>query len=93
MEVAEGRARQELHDHHVPAEQGRWCAHDRMPVVLAPDAWSTWLGEQGATPDELKTLLVPCPDEVLRIWPVDRAKIGSVRNKERDVADPVALPA
>jgi hypothetical protein len=29
----------------------------------------------------------------LKIWPVDRAKIGSVHNKARDVADPVAVAA
>jgi putative SOS response-associated peptidase YedK len=63
-----------------------------MPVILA-DTWSTWLGEQVTTPDELKALLVPCPDEALKIWPVDRAKIGSVRNKERQVANPIALSA
>jgi putative SOS response-associated peptidase YedK len=67
--------------------------HDRMPVILAPDTWSTWLGEQVATPDEVKALLVPCPDEVLRIWPVDRTKIGVVRNKARDIADPISLSA
>jgi hypothetical protein len=50
MEVAEGRARQELHDHHVPAEQGRGALHDRMPVILAPDAWSQLLGERVTTP-------------------------------------------
>ena len=24
--------------------------HDRMPVILEPDAWSTWLGEQRGDP-------------------------------------------
>ncbi len=67
--------------------------HDRMPVVLAPDTWSRWLGEQSATPNELKALLMPCPDEALKIWPVDRAKIGNVRNKSRDISDPISLSA
>jgi putative SOS response-associated peptidase YedK len=77
----------------LPSNKVAGALHDRMPVVLAPDGWSRWLGEQGTTPDELKALLVPCPDEALKIWPVDRAKIGSVRNKEREVADPVEVPA
>jgi putative SOS response-associated peptidase YedK len=87
LEIAEGRARQELHDYHVPPNKVACALHDRMPVILAPDTWSRWLGEQSATADELKALLVPCPDEVLKIWPVDRAKIGNVRNKGHDVAE------
>jgi hypothetical protein len=46
----------------------------------------------GRDPNELKALVVPCPDEALKICSVDRAKIGSVRNKTRDIADPIALP-
>jgi putative SOS response-associated peptidase YedK len=34
------------------------CAelHNRMPAVLKPEAWSLWLGEEPADPDELKAL-------------------------------------
>lgn len=32
---------------------------DRMPAVLTPEKWGTWLGETDATLDELKALLVP----------------------------------
>jgi hypothetical protein len=46
--------------------------HDRMPVILAEIDWPTWLGEEPASEQELLTLLKPCPDEVLKIWPVDR---------------------
>jgi putative SOS response-associated peptidase YedK len=33
--------------------------HDRMPVILAEEDWAKWLGEEPATPEELKMLLVP----------------------------------
>jgi hypothetical protein len=46
------------------------------------------LGEQPATDDELKTLLVPRKDDALTMWPVNRQKIGNVRNKDREVAPP-----
>jgi putative SOS response-associated peptidase YedK len=59
--------------------------HDRMPVVLAADSWAKWLGEEAATPEELKALLSPCPDEALKVWPVNRTKIGNVRNKGPEV--------
>lgn len=32
---------------------------DRMPAVLKPDDWSKWLGEEPATPEELKAMLMP----------------------------------
>jgi hypothetical protein len=37
------------------------CAelHDRMPVVLRPDVWPEWLGEEPVAPARLKILLVP----------------------------------
>jgi putative SOS response-associated peptidase YedK len=39
------------------------CAelHNRMPVVLAPEAWSLWLGEEPADPRQLKAVLAPLP--------------------------------
>jgi putative SOS response-associated peptidase YedK len=53
--------------------------HDRMPVILAGSDWPNWLGEQSATEEELLALLKPCPDEMLKIWPVDKA-VGNVKN-------------
>jgi putative SOS response-associated peptidase YedK len=33
--------------------------HNRMPVILMPDTWPVWLGEQPATVPDLKALLAP----------------------------------
>jgi putative SOS response-associated peptidase YedK len=63
--------------------------HDRMPVILAEKDWAKWLGEESATPDDLKALLAPIADDALKLWPVNRQRIGNVRNKEREVALPV----
>ena len=46
-----------------------------------------------ATNDELKALLVPLGDDALTMWPVNRQKIGNVRNKDREVAEPEPLEA
>ena len=43
--------------------------HDRMPVILPPSAWPTWLGETDATPEELLALLRPYPAELMRAYP------------------------
>jgi putative SOS response-associated peptidase YedK len=32
---------------------------DRMPAVLPPEHWAKWLGEEPATVEELKALLIP----------------------------------
>ena len=53
--------------------------HDRMPVILADIDWPKWLDEEPAREQELLALLKPCPNEALKIWPVDKM-VGNVRN-------------
>ena len=55
--------------------------HDRMPVILAPESWASWLGEVRATNADLKALCAPFPSERMTSWPVDRA-VGNVKNDE-----------
>lgn len=43
--------------------------HDRMPVILPPDDWDTWLSESGS-PEQRAALLRPLPDGSLESWPV-----------------------
>jgi putative SOS response-associated peptidase YedK len=59
--------------------------HNRMPVILGENDWPKWLGEEPATQDELLGLLKSCPDDALKIWPVDKA-VGNVRNKGPQLA-------
>jgi putative SOS response-associated peptidase YedK len=42
----------------VTTEPNELCArlHNRMPVVLGPEAWPSWLGEQQADVPHLKAL-------------------------------------
>jgi len=39
--------------------------HDRMPVILHPDAWQAWLDPQALPPAELMPLLTTAPDDWL----------------------------
>ncbi len=59
--------------------------HNRMPVILAENDWSKWLGEEQTTEEELLAMLKPCPDDVLKIWPVGKA-VGNVRNRGPQLA-------
>jgi putative SOS response-associated peptidase YedK len=45
----------------VTTEPNELCAalHNRMPVVLAPEAWPAWIGEEPAGEAQLKSLLAP----------------------------------
>lgn len=62
--------------------------HHRMPVILNENDWPKWLGEEPATEEELLALLRPCPNEWLKIWPVDK-RVGNVKNTGRELADPL----
>ena len=48
-------------------------------LILAEIDWPKWLGEEPASEQELLAILKPCPDETLKIWPVDKT-VGNVRN-------------
>jgi len=53
--------------------------HDRMPVVIAPEHWATWLDPAPRDPGELRALLEPREDLALEAYPVSRL-VNSVRN-------------
>jgi putative SOS response-associated peptidase YedK len=46
-----------------------------MPVVLKPEAWPLWLGEEPADTSALKALLTPFPSDGMICWPVN-ARVG-----------------
>jgi len=64
--------------------------HNRMPVILPKDTWSTWLGEsEVAEPDQLKSMLVPYSGEMVA-WPVS-ARVGNVKNNDPSLIKPIEL--
>src|SRR5690348_8437121 len=62
--------------------------HDRMPVVIAPDRWGDWLGENSQPQRAVETLLRPYRDEAMAFWPVDR-RVGNVKNDSPDLFAPL----
>ena len=70
------------------------CAelHNRMPVVLKPESWPVWLGEEAADARHLKALLAPYPaDEMVR-WLVSR-RVGNVKNNDASLIEPTSAAA
>lgn len=43
--------------------------HDRMPVIVAPENWQSWLS---GMPEEVAGMLAPYRDGELQAWPVSR---------------------
>ena len=57
--------------------------HHRMPVILAPADYATWLDPDAAAED-LVPLLRPAPDDRLGFTPADR-RVNSVRNDDAEL--------
>lgn len=62
--------------------------HDRMPVILPPDGWTTWL-DPATQPGELQGLLVPAEEEPLAIYAVPPL-VNNVRNDGPELVAPLA---
>jgi putative SOS response-associated peptidase YedK len=66
------------------------CAqlHNRMPVMIGPEAWPAWLGEAPADEAQLKALLAPYPSDDMICWPVS-ARVGNVKNNDPTLIEPI----
>lgn len=61
--------------------------HDRMPVVIAPDDYRRWLGEETDPAD----LMAPFPAGLMTMWPVS-TRVNAVRNDDPDILNPFQEP-
>ncbi len=60
--------------------------HDRMPVMIPPNAWDDWLDPESDA-DHMKSLLVPAPDALLTMHTIT-TMVNSVRNKGAELIAP-----
>lgn len=63
--------------------------HDRMPVILPPDAYDLWLDPDVQKPDVLLALLHPYPEEAMTAYPVSM-RVNSPANDDPQCIAPVA---
>lgn len=61
--------------------------HDRMPVILPPKAYDTWL-DPDAKANELSGLLKPWPDTLTEMWPVGK-EVNSPRENTPALITPI----
>lgn len=65
--------------------------HDRMPVILPPETWDTWLDRSVTAPADVLPLLRPAPDDLLERTPVSKL-VNNVRNDGPELLAPAEGP-
>jgi putative SOS response-associated peptidase YedK len=68
----------------VPANSMIDAIHDRMPAIIAPEAYDRWLS--GIEPDP-RDLLVPYPAELMTMWPVS-LRVNKPDFDDRSILEP-----
>jgi putative SOS response-associated peptidase YedK len=58
--------------------------HNRMPAIIGPADYATWLGEEPAEKDELLALLMPFPAERMCIF--DR-RVGNPKDEDAGLVE------
>jgi putative SOS response-associated peptidase YedK len=74
-----------------PANDAITPVHDRMPIMLPPDAWDTWLDRVVKDLAVASKLLVPAPSSIIAMHPVS-TDVNRVSNKGAALIEPVAVP-
>lgn len=62
--------------------------HHRMPVILRPDSYESWLKKDSRDPLALKNLLVPYASEAMTMYPVS-SLVNNVRLDCKECIDPL----
>ena len=62
--------------------------HDRMPVILAPEAFDLWLNGEKVETKTAAALLAPAPDPLLEAYEIS-PRVNSVQNDGPDLIAPV----
>jgi len=73
----------------VPSVGALETIHDRMPLVLARDAWRRWLDPTAQGPDDLLASIDEAARESLELRPVS-PEVGNVKNNYAGLIDRVA---
>ncbi|MCZ6631878.1 MAG: SOS response-associated peptidase [bacterium] len=62
--------------------------HNRMPVILKPDAYEQWLSPEDQPGEELSSLLTPYPDSEMVAYPVS-TRVNNPGNDSPQCVEPV----
>ncbi|PGT91569.1 MULTISPECIES: SOS response-associated peptidase [Bacillaceae] len=62
--------------------------HDRMPVILPPNSYDTWLDREEDNIEHLKSLLVPYDAKLMDLYPVS-ALVNTPKNDQKECLEPL----
>jgi putative SOS response-associated peptidase YedK len=68
-----------------PADELVARIHDRMPVIIPPEAYDRWLANIEPNPSDL---LVPFPSELMTMWPISR-RVNKPENDDATILERV----
>jgi putative SOS response-associated peptidase YedK len=60
--------------------------HERMPLILASEDYSRWLGEEPGAAG----LMRPFPADLMRMWPIS-TRVNNPENDDASILEPVEL--
>ena len=66
--------------------------HDRMPVILAPDAFDLWLNCAEVDAQTAAALITPAPDDLFEAYPVS-TEVNRVANDNAKLVEPAVVGA
>jgi putative SOS response-associated peptidase YedK len=66
--------------------------HDRMPVIVPPEAFDLWLNCAEADAQTAAALITPAPDNLLEAYPVS-TNVNRVANDNAKLVEPLAVTA
>src|SRR5262249_5267776 len=61
--------------------------HDRMPVILSPSDYNTWLSEE----EDPSDLLRPFSSDDMRVWPIS-TRVNKPENDDPSILDQSSWP-
>jgi putative SOS response-associated peptidase YedK len=70
------------------AEDSLGHIHDRMPMLIEPGDYETWLDPRVSDPDDLSRLLVPAAPGWLEAYPVS-TEVNNVKNNGAELLEPL----
>ncbi len=72
------------------AEDSLGQIHDRMPMLVEPNSYATWLDANVTEPDEVQEVLVPAAPGRLQAYPVS-TQVNHVQNNGPELIESLPL--
>lgn len=66
--------------------------HDRMPVIVPPEAFDLWLNCKDVDAETAAAIIAPAPDDMLEAYPISTA-VNRVANDNAQLIEPLAVNA